>query len=1184
MSIQTYLDSHNFTLHPSPPDGHCFIHSVVTAYTTQLTDEQPISYDDLLSKFETQTLNNVDLYSRYLNVDVSEVKQDPVDVLLKGLALYTKKRIYNQDFGDLVPLITANALGCDILIFKEQSSHVERQRVYSDATSPNLLYVHRRGDHYNGLVPISPGPAPQESYAPVTTPDKQRVTYSRDQLFAVRDARNHNVPRATRKRLFQLRLWQPQSSRIAATVKSPNQQNSPTSVNSDSNIKFALLNAQSANNKSESICDFITSQKLDICAITETWLRDNDPSSLGAITPNGYDAYHVPRQDRSGGGVAIVYKQSLCLEKHTTAKRSTFELLHVSFTLDSEVLQTYVIYHPRGICSSEFIDEFCEIADDVAISSGKLLILGDFNFHVDDPSNAHAARFLNILDSYNLEQHVKTKTHTHGHTLDLVITRSGEIEVRDLELDDTVPSDHSAVVFTLPYSAPGYKKHTLSFRQWKKINTESIKDSIRDSDLLNVKCDNVADYITNYNDTLRKIVDEHAPLVTRQVVIRPDTSWYTREIGNEKRKRRQLERRWRRTGSNIDRQCFQVQRSKVNALIIQAKCAEYRERIASATSTKELFKITNNLLHKKKVSVLPSHESTKGLADKFIQYFSDKITAIRDSLYSDKHDTESPTPLSDPSNAFEGVPLCELPPATEDEIAKIIRSSPTKSCSLDPLPTWLLKDCLDVLLPVVTEIVNLSMTNSDVPPPLKRALILPLIKKLQLDPEVYKNYRPVSNLPYISKLIERVVAKRLVDHLVKNNLYEKNQSAYRELHSTETALLRVHNDIQQIVDTDGAAVLVLLDLSAAFDTIDHARLLSILEHDNGVTGPALAWFKSYLSDRSQAVSIGGCESQQKDLIWGVPQGSVLGPILFTLYTSSLGDLIRKHNIYFHLYADDTQLYLSFKFRNPTSGANAIESMNKCLADIKLWMRKNMLKLNDSKTEFLFITTQQQKNSHGDVQIKVGDCYIPPSDTARNLGVIFDSTFNQEAHINSICKKAYSQIRAIGRIRKYLDVSTTKKLVNSLVTVHLDYCNSLLYGLPSRLLQRLQKIQNTAARLILKIRKYDHITPALKKLHWLPVEYRINFKLMLMVYKSTQGLAPSYICDLLTPYHPMRSLRSMNSSLFTVPRTRLSTFGDRSFAKAAPSLWNGLPDNIKHADSVPVFKQRLKTYLFSLAYE
>ena len=559
-----------------------------------------------------------------------------------------------------------------------------------------------------------------------------------------------------------------------------------------------------------------------------------------------------------------------------------------------------------------------------------------------------------------------------------------------------------------------------------------------------------------------------------------------------------------------------------------------------------------------------------------MSYFTDKIRVIRQSFeLNDNSDTQCEPKCRE----FTGTPLDTLSPATEEEVIKIIRSSPTKSCSLDPLPTWLLKDCLDVLAPVITVIVNLSLSNSDIPSQLKHALILPLIKKLLLDPEILKNYRPVSNLPYISKLIERIVAARLVKHLVSNNLYEEYQSAYRQLHSTETALLRVQNDIQQIVDTDGAAILILLDLSAAFDTIDHDRLLHILESRNGITGPALKWFESYLSSRTQSVIINGVESNPSDLIWGVPQGSVLGPILFTIYTSPLGDIIRKYDIQFHLYADDTQLYLSFKFRDKVSGDATIQLMQQCVAEIKLWMKKNLLKLNDDKTEFLIITTKHRMNMFADVKIQIGDSDINPSLSARNLGVIFDSKLSHELHVNSICKKAYSQIRAIGSIRKYLDKPSTEKLVNSLVTVHLDYCNSLLYGISSQQMCRLQKIQNTAARLILRLRKYDHISAALRDLHWLPVRKRIVFKILLTVYKVTIGQAPSYISDMLTTYKPSRSLRSGTLPSFRVPMTRLASFGDRCFAKVAPSLWNSLPDSVKTSDSVPIFKRRLKTYLF-----
>ena len=196
-------------------------------------------------------------------------------------------------------------------------------------------------------------------------------------------------------------------------------------------------------------------------------------------------------------------------------------------------------------------------------------------------------------------------------------------------------------------------------------------------------------------------------------------------------------------------------------------------------------------------------------------------------------------------------------PASEEEVKKIIQNSPDKFCELDPLPTWLLKSCIDELLPVVTNIVNVSLETAYVPKAFKSSYVRPLLKKSDLDQSTLKNYRPVSNLPFVSKVLEKVVSSRIENHLSLHNLHEHHQSAYRKFHSTETALLKVQNDILQSLDQNNVTVLVLLDLSAAFDTIDHSTLLRRLEYSFGITGKPLAWMTSYLSDRYQTVCIDG---------------------------------------------------------------------------------------------------------------------------------------------------------------------------------------------------------------------------------------------------------------------------------------------------------------------------------------
>ena len=237
----------------------------------------------------------------------------------------------------------------------------------------------------------------------------------------------------------------------------------------------------------------------------------------------------------------------------------------------------------------------------------------------------------------------------------------------------------------------------------------------------------------------------------------------------------------------------------------------------------------DNLLNREQKSVLPSHDCVKDIADKLITYFNDEISIIRKDLEKAPIST-SQTP-QDIFNKLDGEVLDSFTEVSEDDVRKIIHSSPTKSCALDPIPTWLLKKCEDELIPVLTLIVDTSLSCAEFPNELKRAFLTPLIKKIILDAKILMNYRQVSNLSFLSKLIERIVCVQLVNHLDKNGLYEIFQSAYRQLHSTETALLRVQNDILQAVDSRDGAMLVLLDLSTAFDTIDHEKLIDTIDYE-----------------------------------------------------------------------------------------------------------------------------------------------------------------------------------------------------------------------------------------------------------------------------------------------------------------------------------------------------------------
>ena len=293
----------------------------------------------------------------------------------------------------------------------------------------------------------------------------------------------------------------------------------------------------------------------------------------------------------------------------------------------------------------------------------------------------------------------------------------------------------------------------------------------------------------------------------------------------------------------------------------------------------------------------------------------------------------------------------------ESDIREIICKAPNPSCILDPLPSWLVKSLLDSPLPAITTVVNNSLRSGVVPNILKRAIIIPSLKKASLDHNILKNYRPVSNLSF--KILERVVSKQLTDYMNVHNLHESLQSAYKQFHSTETALLKVHNDILWAMEKQGVTILVLLDLSSAFDTIDHDILLKRLHDVIGIQDTLLNWFKSYLSDRSQSVLINGKFSSEQYLHFGVPQGSVLGPLLFVIYVLPLGKIVRQFDMNLHIYADDTQIYVSVCPTSSKGVAQAKLKLEDCVHHVQLWMSHNFLKLNADKTEVMVLGYRSQ---------------------------------------------------------------------------------------------------------------------------------------------------------------------------------------------------------------------------------
>ena len=375
----------------------------------------------------------------------------------------------------------------------------------------------------------------------------------------------------------------------------------------------------------------------------------------------------------------------------------------------------------------------------------------------------------------------------------------------------------------------------------------------------------------------------------------------------------------------------------------------------------------------------------------------------------------------------------------------------------------------------------------------------------------------------------------------------------------------------------------MLDLSAAIDTVNHDILLHRLQTTFGVTDSALQWFRSYLQDRKMKVSIKDVFSPPVGLDVSVPQGSILGPQLYSVYTKPLGMLLRHLPLTFHAYADDTQLMTGVCLSNIKNQQKACRELSDAIQQVQLWTTANKLKLNPDKTEFIAISSTRNIK-----KININELQLPDAssvkrvDHVKNLGVLMDSSLSLQQHVSKICQVCYYYITWIKRIRHTLDKTTTKLIVQALVISRLDYCNAILVGAPNHVIVKLQRVLNAAARLVSMVPRDTSITAVLKDLHWLPMKQRIQFKVAVLVFKALHDEAPVYMKDMLAIYTPPRALRSANKHLLTVKRTR-TEIGKRAFSVAAPILWNSLPEKIKSSESITCFRKNLKTFLFTQAY-
>ena len=543
------------------------------------------------------------------------------------------------------------------------------------------------------------------------------------------------------------------------------------------------------------------------------------------------------------------------------------------------------------------------------------------------------------------------------------------------------------------------------------------------------------------------------------------------DLKNLKRKVRSIERKYKTNNKPEVKQEYKTKKSEYKKLLQKTKKEYINDKFMKCGSnTKKLYKTLNQIIGKNKEVTLPPGKDMD-CANNLLNHFMDKIKKINENL----ENYELFTPPSNSSNHK----LEDVSEISADEVKKIIMESKPTTCGSDPIPSTVVKHQLNILLPILTRLINWSLRTGSFHKTWKKSIIIPLQKKVGQDTG-YTNYRPVNNLPFLSKITEKVMIQQLNLYLETHCPLPDTVCAYRKNLSTKHAILKLLDTMYKNMDKQCVTLVTAIDLSATFDMVNHGLLLKVLNQTYNIKGTALKWFTSYLSDCSVCVQINNRVSQELDLPFSVPQGSCAGPILFNIYISTLNSYLSSSNCDILGYADNNTISACIDPNIQNNEQWVVGKIQNSLEKTKHWMCLNRLKMNDQMTNFITYGNNVQLAKCSTKHIKIGDEIIVGSDKINLLGIDIDKNLTFKEHIKKKCNKTTYNLYSIRSLRQHLNNKTTQTLIYGLVTSHLDYKNAIYSTLPASITKPLNRIQNLAAKLVLNNRTKRSAHPRLNR--------------------------------------------------------------------------------------------------------
>lgn len=895
----------------------------------------------------------------------------------------------------------------------------------------------------------------------------------------------------------------------------------------------------------------IESVKPKLALITETHVIREMESDQFNI--RGYTQLNCYSSSRHTGGVLIYVHSSVGYSSLINSQKGKNWLLAIEVRKGMKPGRFGVVYHSPSESDSVFLnileDEWLEEFLDL---SKQNILAGDFNM---DWSNATDSQNLKLVtEAVGLKQHVNQYTRIARSSQTMIDLVFSNCDINVCVVNDFKISDHETLCLSFPNETDACEETVVKIKCWKNYSRGALLSLLRGKMAAVRSAENIHEQANCLVQVIRQCVG--MLVVVKFVKTRKSNKWYTVELMEMKR------RRDKRYQHYLEGKCewtsYKVIRNEYSCALRREKKVFIQRSIEqNKNNTKELWRILKRLI---KPEQAPSNcvnfdgtdiREESQIADKFNSYFVDSIEEISSSI----EDVAEPSALN---GSFTEAELKCFSTITLEKLRSVVLSLETKSGS-DEISSRVLKDSFDVVGEFLLEVINSSLASGVMPGSWKESVIVPIEKV----PGTTKSteFRPINMLPIYEKTLELIVKEQMLNYITSNNLLVPEQSGYRRNHSCETALNLILAKWKDELEKKSKVIAVFLDLKRAFETISREKLIKVLAK-YGLKEKALEWFSSYLETRSQKTKFNSVISSPLETKFGVPQGSVLGPILFILYINDLKRVLKYCDI--NLFADDTVIFIS-----SDNAFAAIQKLNCDLCNLSNWLKHKKLKLNVSKTKCMIIANKAVNDHWNDVNIS-GEV-VERVTEIKYLGVLIDDKLSFKQHIDHIVKKIAKKFGVLCRLSKELSQWSLIFLYKALISPHFDFCPSIVYLANEQQMNRLQKLQNKVMRLILKCNRRTPRRVMLETLQWLSVRQRVTFLTLMLVHKIAKGQAPEYLNERIKRGRDIHSHRTRFADEIRTASFSLASSQNSLYYKGI-KLYNNLPSEVKNEDNFNVFKR------------